>query len=45
MAIMAGVHWDLGIEEAAREVGFPSGAIRDEMLELTASQGFEARRC
>nr|VFK39056.1 MAG: hypothetical protein BECKSD772F_GA0070984_103210 [Candidatus Kentron sp. SD]VFK43925.1 MAG: hypothetical protein BECKSD772E_GA0070983_103110 [Candidatus Kentron sp. SD] len=44
MAIMAGVHWDRGIEEAARKVGFPTGAIRDEM-ELTASQGFEARRC
>nr|VFK16830.1 MAG: hypothetical protein BECKLFY1418C_GA0070996_102619 [Candidatus Kentron sp. LFY] len=44
VGILAGVDWDRGIAEKAREVGFSTAAIRDEIFELTAPEGFEARR-
>nr|VFJ92572.1 MAG: hypothetical protein BECKH772A_GA0070896_100459 [Candidatus Kentron sp. H]VFJ93473.1 MAG: hypothetical protein BECKH772B_GA0070898_1004510 [Candidatus Kentron sp. H]VFK00255.1 MAG: hypothetical protein BECKH772C_GA0070978_1004210 [Candidatus Kentron sp. H] len=44
MAILAGVDWDRGVEEDARETGFMTAAIHDEIFELTAPAGFQARR-
>ena len=44
MGILAGVDWDRGIAEKAREAGFLTASIRDEMFEITAPDGFEARR-
>ena len=44
VGILAGVDWDRGIAEKAREVGFSTAAIRDEIFELTTPEGFEARR-
>nr|VFJ90003.1 MAG: hypothetical protein BECKLFY1418B_GA0070995_10184 [Candidatus Kentron sp. LFY] len=44
MAILAGVDWDRGVEESAREAGFLTAAIHDEIFELTAPATFQARR-
>nr|VFK49049.1 MAG: Protein of unknown function (DUF3782) [Candidatus Kentron sp. TC] len=44
MGILAGVDWDQGIAEEAREAGFLTASVRDEMFEITAPDGFEARR-
>nr|VFJ88594.1 MAG: hypothetical protein BECKH772A_GA0070896_1001011 [Candidatus Kentron sp. H]VFJ90692.1 MAG: hypothetical protein BECKH772B_GA0070898_1001111 [Candidatus Kentron sp. H]VFJ96855.1 MAG: hypothetical protein BECKH772C_GA0070978_1000911 [Candidatus Kentron sp. H] len=44
MGILAGVDWDRGVGEAAREAGFPTAAIHDEIFELTTPEGFRARR-
>ena len=44
MGILAGVDWDRGIAEQAREAGFLTASIRDEMFELTAPEEFEPRR-
>nr|VFK77837.1 MAG: hypothetical protein BECKSD772D_GA0070982_100251 [Candidatus Kentron sp. SD] len=43
MGILAGVDWDLDVAEKAREAGFLTASIRDEMFELTAPKGFQAR--
>ena len=44
MGILAGVDWDRDIAEEAREAGFLTASIRDEMFEITAPDGFEAHR-
>ena len=44
MAILAGVDWDRGLEQEAREAGFLTAAIRDEIFDLTVPPGFQARR-
>ena len=44
MGILAGVDWDRDIAEQAREAGFLTASIRDEMFELTAPEEFEPRR-
>nr|VFJ77071.1 MAG: Protein of unknown function (DUF3782) [Candidatus Kentron sp. FW] len=44
MGILAGVDWDRGIAEQAREAGFLTASIRDEIFTLTTPEGFEARR-
>ncbi len=44
MGILAGIDWDRGVAEEAREAGFPTASIRDEMFELTTPEGFEARK-
>nr|VFJ63392.1 MAG: Protein of unknown function (DUF3782) [Candidatus Kentron sp. DK] len=44
IGILAGVDWDRGVAEKAREEGFLTAAIRDEIFELTTPEGFEARR-
>ncbi|VFN01781.1 MAG: Protein of unknown function (DUF3782) [Candidatus Kentron sp. G] len=43
MGILAGVDWNRGVEEEARDAGFPTAAIRDEIFESTTPEGFEAR--
>nr|VFK36522.1 MAG: hypothetical protein BECKSD772F_GA0070984_100254 [Candidatus Kentron sp. SD]VFK39228.1 MAG: hypothetical protein BECKSD772E_GA0070983_100252 [Candidatus Kentron sp. SD] len=43
MGILAGVDWDLDVAEKAREAGFLTASIRDEMFELTVPKGFQAR--
>nr|VFK66935.1 MAG: hypothetical protein BECKUNK1418G_GA0071005_11171 [Candidatus Kentron sp. UNK]VFK71093.1 MAG: hypothetical protein BECKUNK1418H_GA0071006_105013 [Candidatus Kentron sp. UNK] len=43
-AILAGVDWDRGVEAEARDVGFLTAAIRDEIFELTVPEGFQGRR-
>ena len=44
MGILAGVDWDRGIQAKAREAGFLTASIQDEIFELTTPAGFEARR-
>ena len=44
MGILAGVDWDRGVQGKAREVGFLTASIRDEIFELTTPVDFEARR-
>nr|VFK48584.1 MAG: Protein of unknown function (DUF3782) [Candidatus Kentron sp. TC] len=44
MGILAGVDWDRSIAEKAREAGFLTASIRDEMFEITAPKEFRARR-
>nr|VFJ54515.1 MAG: Protein of unknown function (DUF3782) [Candidatus Kentron sp. FW] len=44
MGILAGVDWDRGIAEKAREAGFLTASIRNEIFTLTTPEGFEARR-
>ena len=44
IGILAGVDWIRGIREAARRVGFLTASIQDEIFQLTAPEGFEARR-
>ena len=44
MGILAGVDWDRDVADEARKAGFLTASIRDEMFEITAPDGFEARR-
>ena len=44
MGILAGVDWDRGVQAKAREAGFLTASIRDEIFTLTTPEGFEARR-
>nr|VFJ42583.1 MAG: hypothetical protein BECKDK2373B_GA0170837_10026 [Candidatus Kentron sp. DK] len=44
IGILAGVDWDRGVAEAAREEGFLTASIRDEIFDLTTPEGFEAKR-
>ena len=44
MGILAGIDWDRGVAEEAREAGFPTASIRGDMFELTTPEGFEARK-
>lgn len=44
IGILAGVDWDRGVEEAARDAGLLTASIHDEIFELTAPEGFQARR-
>jgi len=44
MGILAGVDWDRGMEEKAREMGFLTASIHDEVFELTTPKHFEAQR-
>nr|VFJ99128.1 MAG: hypothetical protein BECKLFY1418B_GA0070995_11372 [Candidatus Kentron sp. LFY] len=44
IGILAGVDWDRGVAEKTRMAGFLTASIRDEMFEITAPAGFEARR-
>ena len=44
MGILAGVDWERGTQAKAREAGFLTASIRDEIFELTTPAGFEARR-
>nr|VFK49537.1 MAG: hypothetical protein BECKSD772E_GA0070983_11874 [Candidatus Kentron sp. SD] len=44
IGILAGVDWDRGIQAKAREAGFLTASIQDEIFELTTPEGFEARR-
>ena len=44
MGILAGVDWERGIQAKAREAGFLTASIQDEIFELTTPEDFEARR-
>nr|VFK00029.1 MAG: hypothetical protein BECKH772B_GA0070898_101775 [Candidatus Kentron sp. H]VFK00899.1 MAG: hypothetical protein BECKH772A_GA0070896_102062 [Candidatus Kentron sp. H]VFK04775.1 MAG: hypothetical protein BECKH772C_GA0070978_102062 [Candidatus Kentron sp. H] len=44
VAILAGVDWDRGLEQEARDAGFVTASIRDEIFQLTVPEGFQARR-
>ena len=44
MGILAGVDWERGIQAKAREAGFLTASIRDEIFTLTTPEGFETRR-
>nr|VFJ96877.1 MAG: hypothetical protein BECKLFY1418A_GA0070994_106410 [Candidatus Kentron sp. LFY] len=44
IGILAGVDWDWGVAEKTREVGFLTASIRDEIFQLTAPEGFHARK-
>nr|VFK41848.1 MAG: hypothetical protein BECKTC1821D_GA0114238_101114 [Candidatus Kentron sp. TC] len=43
IGILAGVDWERGIADKAREEGFLTASIRDEMFQLTVPEGFQAR--
>nr|VFK40374.1 MAG: Protein of unknown function (DUF3782) [Candidatus Kentron sp. TC]VFK60247.1 MAG: Protein of unknown function (DUF3782) [Candidatus Kentron sp. TC] len=43
IGILAGVDWERGIADKAREEGFLTASIRDEMFQLTVPEGFRAR--
>jgi hypothetical protein len=44
MGILAGVDWDRGVEDEAHDAGFLTASIHDEIFQLTAPEGFRARR-
>nr|VFK15165.1 MAG: Protein of unknown function DUF91 [Candidatus Kentron sp. LPFa] len=44
MGILAGIDWDWGVADRARETGFLTASIRDEVFTLTTPEGFQARR-
>ncbi|MCX8087135.1 MAG: hypothetical protein N3C63_09595 [Rhodocyclaceae bacterium] len=44
LGILAGIDWDVGVEEEAQEAGLYTARIRDEMFELTTPKGFKPRR-
>ena len=44
LGILAGIDWDVGVEEAAQSVGLYTARIHDDLFELTTPQGFAPRR-
>ena len=44
MGILTGIDWDRGVADKAREMGFLTASIRDEMFRLTVPENFQARR-
>nr|VFK23391.1 MAG: hypothetical protein BECKLPF1236A_GA0070988_103771 [Candidatus Kentron sp. LPFa]VFK35526.1 MAG: hypothetical protein BECKLPF1236C_GA0070990_103861 [Candidatus Kentron sp. LPFa] len=44
IGILAGIDWDWGVADKAREAGFLTASIRDEVFTLTTPEGFEARK-
>ncbi|MES9901318.1 MAG: hypothetical protein ABW168_01390 [Sedimenticola sp.] len=44
VGVLAGVDWDRGVEEEARNAGFLTASIHDEIFKLTTPEGFQVRR-
>lgn len=44
LGVLAGVDWDRGVEEEAREAGFLTASIHNEIFELTTPESFVAKR-
>nr|VFK17153.1 MAG: hypothetical protein BECKLPF1236A_GA0070988_101635 [Candidatus Kentron sp. LPFa]VFK32314.1 MAG: hypothetical protein BECKLPF1236C_GA0070990_101635 [Candidatus Kentron sp. LPFa] len=44
IGILAGVDWARGVADKAREEGFLTASIRDEVFQLTVPEDFQARR-
>jgi hypothetical protein len=44
VGVLAGIDWDRGVEDEARDAGFLTASIHDEIFALNVPEGFAARR-